>query len=63
MKKDYEECKGCDTTDMEIHDSHCMWNNKDSICPCGTCLVKIMCNTICDTLEEYRYKMNKSKEH
>ena len=57
-KEDRNGCDGCPTSEIHTHSNHCLLTNVDSTCPCGTCLVKAMCYTMCDTLINYRSQRN-----
>lgn len=43
-----EDCEGCHTE----HDE-CLWFSKNLICPCSTCLVKVMCTNSCELLDNH----------
>jgi hypothetical protein len=48
-----EYCKGCYTKD------ECLYiegTSETIICPCGTCLVKAMCATVCDDYRDFADK-------
>lgn len=47
-----EHCNGC-TVLQEFEQCHILLRERGYGCPCGTCLVKIMCNGICEKAEEY----------
>ena len=63
MSSSNDGCLGCSTSNVVTHDNHCMLSNVDSTCPCGSCLVKMMCFTMCDLLIEHRNKACKSKAY
>ena len=52
-----EDCHGCMVDPSYI----CVWFNKDEVCPCSICLVKIMCRTSCDLFARYRVKIHDFK--
>ena len=47
-------CGGCRDYDINRDCSFGPYY-KGKICPCSTCLVKMMCNGVCDVLLAYRY--------
>ncbi len=50
MKK--EDCEGCLTPDKDEEDN-CIWYNKELICPCSICIIKVVCLTYCDPMKKY----------
>ncbi len=36
------DCKGCNTTDT------CEYMEDDDICPCQQCIIKVICDMMCD---------------
>ena len=48
-----KDCEGCVMSVNVYHYVKCIWFHKNLICPCSTCLVKVMCNDTCDLLEEH----------
>jgi hypothetical protein len=40
-----EDCEGC--KDENKDKDGCSWFNKTVICPCSTCLIKVMCTIPC----------------
>lgn len=57
MKK--KDCEGCKKRAILGSENVCFfYNDKNLICPCSICLVKIMCTTnICDLFEEHRKRI------
>ena len=43
------ECKGCNSVNLCIIMAEC----QSSECPCGTCLIKMICTDGCDTYQAY----------
>jgi len=58
MLKD-DQCKGCLSN---RHDDPCGFSDDSDSgsCPCTTCLVKVMCNYVCDELSKYSLENSKS---
>ena len=56
MKAD---CKGCIWPDA-CDDNYCgvILQKDDQICPCATCLVKMVCDNICDEWVAYDLYVN-----
>ena len=58
-------CKGCYDYEYDLkfhyHDYYskiCVKHNNKGHCPCSTCIIKIMCETPCSTLEDWLSKIN-----
>jgi hypothetical protein len=49
-----KDCKGC----MLNPAYTCVWFNKNEVCPCSICLVKIMCGIKCDLFVKYQVKIH-----
>ena len=56
-----EDCKGCI---IYSTDYKCYFIYKDMVCPCTTCLVKVMCNKNCKEFNKHKEDLTikKSKE-
>lgn len=46
-----EDCKGCIVYERDLR--FCSWFHKDLICPCSICLVKAMCEDMCEEITVY----------
>ena len=60
-----EDCKGCVIYHMRNRNtimSGCPWFHEGMICPCTTCLVKVMCNRDCKKFAEYKKSKGKSND-
>ncbi len=52
-----EDCVGCSTyehNNIKSRRVKCAWFNEKLICPCPTCLIKMMCRTECDLLIRHK---------
>jgi len=54
---DIEDCKGCKTRLGSI--GNCIWFNESLVCPCASCLIKVMCLNECELLQEHTSKVYK----
>lgn len=41
-------CKGCNAKYI------CVYIKYSETCPCPTCIVKMVCNTLCDQFEDFK---------
>ena len=55
-------CKGCVMAEYIYSYVECVWFSKTLICPCSTCLVKVMCNDTCDLLEAHTERVENEKK-
>jgi len=56
--KEYEECKGCNGYDSNnrlcfLEPYYTDKQGNRIICPCTTCLIKVVCNKLCYELQIY----------
>ena len=50
-----EDCKGCRTNS---NTGNCIWLTESLVCPCASCLIKVMCINKCDLLQDHTTKIN-----
>lgn len=52
-----EDCEGCKT---RVNTGECIWFNESLVCPCASCLIKVMCSSRCDLLRDHTAKVYKA---
>lgn len=45
-------CKGCNANYICLY----KWSIYSEICPCPTCLIKMICSVVCDPFEDFKIK-------
>jgi hypothetical protein len=46
-------CKGCNAKYI------CLYTKHSTTCPCPTCLIKMVCNVICEEYTDFKVKTKK----
>ena len=54
-------CKGCQFASRGLR-YFCLVEEYNSLCPCSTCLVKVMCSNFCKTRRDFYNEVQETKD-